>query len=126
MYNESRSHRGSRWAPAAEYDEPTQVISFPPSVEDRLSEARSLMRQDRSEDALATIQSAGAELARTNPELFVLAIVSQMGGKRITMEQTEISRQTTRTDRTAMGICYGQDISRKKTKNTVRRTFTIS
>lgn len=86
-----------------------EVVTFPASVQRRLDQAQALLRQDRPSEALSALQQAGAELARTAPELFVLLVASQMGITKITVEEAERDVRTVRNDRYAMGVHYGCD-----------------
>lgn len=106
-------------------DAPTEIVSFPSSVQNRLAQAHDLLRQGRPSEALTALQQAGTELARTSPELFVLAVASQLGARSITLEQTEMDTTAIRTDRHAFGVRYGHDVKTTTNTNVKRKTFTL-
>lgn len=94
-----------------------ELATFPPSVENRLAQARNLLSQGQPGPAAAMMQQAGAELARTSPEHFMLMALSEMGVRQVTFEDRESEVQTTQTDSYFMGVRYGQNV---RTVTTVR------
>ena len=101
------------------------IVSFPASVQRRLDRAQALLRQDRPDEALSALQQAGAELARTAPELFVLLVAAQMGMRRIAFEEQESNVHTVRTDRYGLGVRYGRDETTTTDTRTKTRTIRL-
>lgn len=124
------NYRGDQYLtndlPARRGDDPSgEIVSFPASVQRRLDQAQALLRQDRPAEVLSALQQAGAELARTAPELFALVVAAQMGARRITFEEQESNVHTVRTDRYALGVRYGRDETTITDKKTKRRTINL-
>lgn len=112
--------------PARRGDDPSGgIVSFPASVQRRLDQAQALLRQDRPAEALSALQQAGAELARTAPELFALVVAAQMGMTRIMIEEQESSVHTVRTDRYALGVRYGRDETTTSDTRTKSRSISL-
>ena len=126
MSNYREDHYVSNDRSARRGDDPSgEIVSFPASVQRRLVQAQALLRQDRPAEALSALQQAGAELARTAPELFALVVAAQMGMTRITVEEDEKNVHTVRTDRYALGVRYGRDEVTTTDAKTKRRTIRL-
>lgn len=101
------------------------VVSFPASIQRRLDQAQALLRQGRASEALSALQQAGAELARSSPELFVLVVASQMGLRRITFEEHEANAHTLRTERYVLGVRCGHTESTTTDSKASRKSFRL-
>ena len=102
------------------------LVSFPPSVQQHLAQAQLLLSQNQPSEAIRAFQRAGTELARTHPELFVLAVASQLGMRQITFEQSEVRSHTETYDSYAFGFRYGHREVTTTDCRTLQRSYRLS
>lgn len=102
------------------------LTSLPASVRYQLSKADHLVEQGRAAEAKNALAEALTTLARTNPEYCALLLGSQLGFKELSGSQRNITTTTTRTKRTALGVCYGEDVTTVTTENLVTRSLRFS
>lgn len=104
-------------------EDPAEIVSLPASLQRHFDRADALLRQDRPSDAMSALQQAGADLARTSPELFVLAVARQMGFSGLHFEQSEMETSVVLTERFIGGVRVGCE--RTTTTNAKRQRRSI-
>lgn len=120
------SYFADRGLPARRGDAPSgEIVSFPASVQRRLDQAQALLRQNRPAEALSALQQAGAELARSSPELFALLVASQSGATRLVVEETQTETRTVENGRYALGVRYAHDAETTTVTKTVTKTIRL-
>ena len=102
------------------------LTSLPASVRYQLSKAEHLVEQGRPAEAKNALAEALVTLARTDPTSCALLLGTQLGFKELSASQRNITTTTTRTRKTALGVCYGEDVTTVTTESVVTRSLRFS
>lgn len=102
------------------------LTSLPASVRYQLSKAEHLVEQGRPAEAKNALAEALVTLARTDPTSCALLLGTQLGFKELSGSQRNITTTTTRTRKTTLGVCYGEDVTTVTTESVVTRSLKFS
>ena len=89
------------------------LSTLPGSVCYQLSKADHLVEQDRPAGANSTPAEPLTTLARTNPKCCALFFGSELGFKQLACSQRK----------TALGVCYGEDVTTVTTENLLSKSI---
>lgn len=88
LEREFGNSRGKQYAPRDRGRQPRDIVSLPASVRRHLEEAERLERQQQTQLATEMFKTAGAELARSNPQLFTLLMLAMTGHSGYSVSKT--------------------------------------
>lgn len=101
------------------------LSTLPASVRYQLEQAQNLAEQNRPYEAQSALARAATTLAQQNPQLCGALIAATLGYTDLTLTETQIDSQTTRTDRHAFGVRYGHDVKTVTNTRTVQRSISL-
>jgi hypothetical protein len=102
-----------------------ELSTFPPSVENRLAQARELLAQRERDAQGVPTDPAWTVVARTNPELMAIASMSRLGIRQLVVEEYEEDIQSTLAESYALGLRCGQGVRTVSNGTRRRRTYTL-